>query len=53
MFVHGLGGAAGVFVRNMLDLAEKRTVYAIDLLGFGISGRQVKTSKHVTSNYKL
>ncbi|XP_035686495.1 (Lyso)-N-acylphosphatidylethanolamine lipase-like [Branchiostoma floridae] len=39
VMVHGFGGAAAFFFLNFDALAEHRTVYAFDLLGFGRSSR--------------
>jgi len=39
VLIHGLGGALGVFFQNFDALCQNRTVYAIDLLGFGRSSR--------------
>ena len=41
-----VAGAAGIFVFNIFELVEKRTVFVVDLLGFGLSDR-VKLGKTV------
>jgi len=39
VLVHGLGGFAETWRRNIAPLAERATVYALDLPGFGRSGK--------------
>ena len=41
-----VAGAAGIFVFNIFELVEKRTVFVVDLLGFGLCDR-VKLGKTV------
>lgn len=39
MLVHGFGCGAAIFAPNLDSLSEKRDVYAIDMVGFGLSTR--------------
>lgn len=40
VLIHGFLSALGLWIHNIDQLARDRAVYAIDLLGFGSSGRQ-------------
>eukprot|EP01018_Ginkgo_biloba_P025028 Gb_24465 [translate_table: standard] len=42
LLVHGFGASLGHWRRNIKVLAERYTVYAIDLLGFGASDKPTK-----------
>ena len=39
VFLHGVGSGAALWVLNLTCVAAQRTVYAIDMLGFGRSSR--------------
>ena len=39
VLMHGFGAGLGFFILNYKYLSQKRNVYAIDLLGFGLSSR--------------
>lgn len=39
LMVHGFGGGVGLWIQNIDSLSRNRTLYAIDLLGFGRSSR--------------
>lgn len=39
MFLHGVGTGAALWVLNLMSAAAQRTVYAVDMLGFGRSSR--------------
>lgn len=45
VLIHGFGGGIGVFIKNIDDLAQRYTVYAIDMLGFARSGRKPRIQK--------
>ena len=42
VMLHGLGGTSVEFHKNYLKLSEDRTVYGIDIPGFGLSSRATK-----------
>ena len=42
VMIHGLGGTSVEFHRNYRKLSEDRTVYGIDIPGFGLSSRATK-----------
>lgn len=44
VFLHGVGTGAALWVQNMKSVATQRTVYAVDMLGFGRSSRVVFSS---------
>jgi len=51
VLLHGIGGHAETYVRNMLPLAdglEDREVYAIDFIGHGYSSRPADLAYHIT-----
>lgn len=51
VLLHGIGGHAETYVRNMLPLAEAlddRAVYAIDFIGHGYSSRPTDIDYHIT-----
>jgi len=39
VFLHGVGTGAALWVLNLKSVATQRTVYAVDMLGFGRSSR--------------
>jgi pimeloyl-ACP methyl ester carboxylesterase len=43
LLVHGFGASIGHWRHNLTDLSQQRTVYAIDLLGFGASQKAAET----------
>jgi len=43
VMVHGFGGGVGLWVSNLDELSKNYTGYAIDLMGFGRSSRNVST----------
>lgn len=45
VLIHGFGGGIGVFIKNIDELAQRYTVYAIDMLGFARSGRSPRIQK--------
>ncbi len=51
VLLHGIGGHAETYVRNMIPLAERledRAVYAIDFVGHGYSSRPTDIDYHIT-----
>ena len=48
VLIHGMAGASGIFIFNIFALAQERTVFVVDLLGFGLSDR-VKLGKTVAA----
>ena len=51
LLLHGIGGHAETYVRNMIPLAERledRAVYAIDFVGHGYSSRPTDIDYHIT-----
>merc|ERR1711953_81847 len=47
VLIHGMAGAAGIYIYNFKALSSKRSVYSIDLPGFGLSDRN-KLGKNPT-----
>ncbi|KAG7698471.1 hypothetical protein KL933_003475 [Ogataea haglerorum] len=55
VFVHGYGAGLGFFVKNLQDLASRKTdwdIHAIDLLGYGCSSRPKFPYHEPNANYK-
>lgn len=46
ILMHGVGGHAEAFARNVLPLAERHRVIAIDLLGFGLTEKPEGKQTH-------
>jgi abhydrolase domain-containing protein 4/abhydrolase domain-containing protein 5 len=55
VLIHGYGGGIGLWIGNINFLADRYTVYAIDLLGFGRSSRPTFEGKTIeeAENYFL
>lgn len=51
ILLHGIGGHAETYVRNMLSLAESlddRKIYSLDFIGHGYSSRPTDIEYHIT-----
>lgn len=44
VFLHGVATGAALWVLNLMSVAKQRTVYAVDMLGFGRSSRVTLSS---------